>query len=140
MKVSKCKYENSKARYRLTGSTYIYRNLNVMHNILISRGPIIAYISGLLSSFQFYASGVYNDRNCPNDFSKLNHVVLIVGYGTDNQTGENYWLAKNSWGDKWGEVIQFFEAFFYFKWFSVSFFRTVMLELHEELICAELKY
>ena len=29
------------------------------------------------------------------------HVVRLIGWGTEN--GEDYWLAANSWGDKWGD-------------------------------------
>lgn len=29
--------------------------------------------------------------------------MLLVGYGTEPQTGEEYWLLKNSWGIYWGE-------------------------------------
>lgn len=29
--------------------------------------------------------------------------MLIVGYGTDESTGLDYWLLQNSWGSKWGE-------------------------------------
>ena len=31
----------------------------------------------------------------------MNHGVAIVGYG--NQSGEGYWLVRNSWGSSWGD-------------------------------------
>lgn len=51
-----------------------------------------------------YRSGVYGDRQEEVEGCKdkpLNHAVLIVGYGTDDN-GE-YWRVRNSWGDQWGE-------------------------------------
>lgn len=47
----------------------------------------------------FFHSGVYH---CKHHHFNMNHAVLLVGYGTDEEFGD-YWLVKNSWGAEWGE-------------------------------------
>ena len=42
--------------------------------------------------FQFYSGGLYVDYSCSS--SKLNHAMLLVGYGTSNG-GQDYWILKN---------------------------------------------
>ena len=46
-------------------------------------------------------SGVYRDQECSPE--NLDHGVLAVGYGVDEESGEAYWLIKNSWGTAWGD-------------------------------------
>ena len=41
-----------------------------------------------------YTSGVLDSTACG---TQLNHAAVAVGY-TDN-----YWIVKNSWGEKWGD-------------------------------------
>jgi C1A family cysteine protease len=54
-----------------------------------------------LESFFSYSSGIYFDSKCDEN-SKLNHAVLLVGYGHDKTLGD-FWIVKNTWGETWGE-------------------------------------
>ncbi|KAL4436130.1 hypothetical protein ABPG77_005578 [Micractinium sp. CCAP 211/92] len=54
-----------------------------------------------LDQWHLYKSGVMGDSvQCTRP---LDHSVLAVGYDTDKETGEQFWLVKNSWGESWGE-------------------------------------
>lgn len=64
--------------------------------------PISVAIQANQFVFQFYKTGVLTDDGCGKS-AQLDHGVLAVGYGEDSETGEPYFLIKNSWGDKWGE-------------------------------------
>ena len=50
--------------------------------------------------FQFYYSGVMDNPKCGTN---LDHAVLAVGFGTDEASGLDYWLIKNSWDTTWGD-------------------------------------
>nr|GEZ46190.1 cysteine proteinase 3-like [Tanacetum cinerariifolium] len=50
--------------------------------------------------FKQYTGGVYTSDSCGNDPMDVNHAVLAVGYGKENDVP--YWLIKNSWGADWG--------------------------------------
>ena len=77
-------------------------------------GPVSVAIEADKSVFQLYRKGVITSSGCGK---KLDHGVLIVGYGEEN--GKKYWKVpliiplrfmqhsfmqiKNSWGTGWGE-------------------------------------
>ena len=66
----------------------------------VALGPVSIAIEADKSAFQLYKSGVLDSPSCGK---KLDHGVLIVGYGTDDQSQKAYWKVKNSWGATWGE-------------------------------------
>ncbi|XP_057948263.1 zingipain-2-like [Malania oleifera] len=65
----------------------------------VANQPISIAIDARSKQFRYYSGGLYTGW-C-NSF--LNHAMTLVGYQTDNETGVEYWLLKNSWGPEWGE-------------------------------------
>ncbi|CAE7556459.1 CP1 [Symbiodinium sp. KB8] len=63
-------------------------------------GPVAVSVDA--SAWSTYGGGVYT--GC--DFAKnidIDHAVVLMGYGTDEATGQDYWLIRNSWSPTWGE-------------------------------------
>lgn len=70
---------------------------------LWKHGPVAISLDASQPSFKFYSEGVYKEKKCLTKKGQLDHAVLVVGYGTDKLSGEDYWLIKNSWSKYWGE-------------------------------------
>ena len=85
-------------------ATRVGQNLNILdlQNIKTSlKGPVTVGIDASHWSFNHYNGGIYRRDKCST--IHLDHAVLAVGYGVDEDTGEEYYILKNSWGADWGE-------------------------------------
>lgn len=72
-------------------------------NAVYQYGPVsIAF--QVVDDFMNYKSGVYSSKTCKNQGSDVNHAVVAVGYGHDQESGMDYWVVKNSWGTSWGDA------------------------------------
>ena len=68
---------------------------------IASVGPIAVSIDASNKTFHLYnGTGIYYEPSCKYFASDLDHLVLAVGYGSEN--GKDYYIVKNSWGASWG--------------------------------------
>ncbi|CAD7088623.1 unnamed protein product [Hermetia illucens] len=65
-------------------------------------GPMVVAIE-VGKDFINYSEGIFFSDDCKKSSSAINHAVLVVGYGTDKKTGQDFWIVKNSWGEEYGE-------------------------------------
>ncbi|KFM62597.1 Dipeptidyl peptidase 1, partial [Stegodyphus mimosarum] len=102
--VAKCK-RFYVAKYKYVGGFFGGCNEELMKLDLLQNGPVTVAFE-VYPDFMYYSSGIYHHTGVGaryNPFHLVNHGVLITGYGTDNATGEKFWIVKNSWGTGWGE-------------------------------------
>ncbi|KAE9554920.1 hypothetical protein FO519_001885 [Halicephalobus sp. NKZ332] len=63
---------------------------------LYHNGPIACGIA----AFDSYAGGIYSEETSED----IDHIISVVGWGIDHDTGTEYWIGRNSWGTPWGEI------------------------------------
>jgi hypothetical protein len=92
-----CSIDKKNAETFVEGYELLPESEEALMEAVANVGPISVgiYVS---KSFLHYGGGIYDEPDCNG---KLNHAVLVVGYGSEN--GSDYWIVKNSWGKDWGE-------------------------------------
>jgi cathepsin X len=70
-----------------------------MQKEIFNRGPISCGVDAV--PLLKYTGGIATDPG-----SGVDHVISIVGWGTDEKEGK-YWIVRNSWGQFWGEMGYF---------------------------------
>ncbi|KAJ6219535.1 hypothetical protein RDWZM_005347 [Blomia tropicalis] len=107
---TKCMKRSYTLHYHYVGGYYGGCNEELMLLELVKNGPITVGFE-VYDDFTSYSGGIYSHDKSKdqwrngvhfNPFQLTNHAVLIVGYGVDKQSGEKYWIVKNSWGKDWG--------------------------------------
>lgn len=69
---------------------------SAMKEEIFWRGPISCGIDS--RPLKNYSSGMVRGSSSVSD-----HAVSVVGWGTDDD-GQEFWYARNSWGEYWGEM------------------------------------
>eukprot|EP00403_Amphidinium_massartii_P043962 CAMPEP_0178437934 /NCGR_PEP_ID=MMETSP0689_2-20121128/35282_1 /TAXON_ID=160604 /ORGANISM="Amphidinium massartii, Strain CS-259" /LENGTH=659 /DNA_ID=CAMNT_0020060219 /DNA_START=30 /DNA_END=2009 /DNA_ORIENTATION=- len=68
---------------------------SAMMKEIYARGPISCGVDA--NRLEHYTTGIAKGFSLLQD-----HVVSVVGWGTDPEVG-GYWIMRNSWGEYWGE-------------------------------------
>lgn len=76
-------------------------NYTALMHTVAKIGPVVVNVAA--DNWRFYEKGVFSDHGHSVARTDINHVVVLMGYGTDAKTGEDYWLVRNSYGPFWGE-------------------------------------
>lgn len=66
----------------------------------VAQQPVAAAVEGYQDAFMQYKAGVFDSPMCGKS---LDHAVVIVGFGIESHTGDEYWIVRNDWGTTWGE-------------------------------------
>merc|ERR1711957_270595 len=80
-------------------SAYRFETIDEIKQDIMENGPVTCAMD-VYSDLMVYKSGVYRHK-----VGKMlgAHVLRVLGWGVDPETGGEYWHVANSWNAKWGE-------------------------------------
>jgi cathepsin X len=70
---------------------------------IYARGPVATGVNA--EPIVEYAGGIVEDTKIWH--MMVNHIVSIVGWDVDPESGDQHWIVRNSWGQYWGEMGYF---------------------------------
>lgn len=82
-----------------TSAYLLEQDVSQIQTDLMNNGPAVVSFT-VYEDFKHYKSGVYVQNS---DVKKGGHAVRLIGWGTDEASGLDYWLAANSWSRRWGD-------------------------------------
>ena len=82
-------------KFVMTAANYkqLIRNETVLKQVVANYGPVSVGFNAI-DSLRHYKEGIFSDKECV-DYIR-DHVVLVVGYGTDKASGRDYWIVVSS--------------------------------------------
>ncbi|KAF4663257.1 hypothetical protein FOL47_005831 [Perkinsus chesapeaki] len=100
---SYCKHIRTMTGIQIDGWVQLPANADedTIKRALVNNG-LLAISFLVTDQTTFYRSGVINDPQCKG-VQDTDHAVNLVGYGTDPDSGLDYWLLRNSWSTNWGD-------------------------------------
>ncbi|CAO1340728.1 unnamed protein product [Diamesa tonsa] len=96
----KCRFNSTNAETTFDGFGGFFNDEETLKEAVAQIGPISVMVR-VEKNLQHYDSGIYYIPDWIS--SDISHSMLIVGYGTDDELKQDYWLLKNSFGPNWGE-------------------------------------
>jgi len=88
---------------------YEVKGADQMKAELYANGPISCGIHATDNFELNYDGGIYTEDL--GKFFLLNHEISVVGYGV-SESGEEFWIGRNSWGTYWGDYGFFYMAMY----------------------------
>ena len=86
---------------KITGEIMAYNvDEEKLKGMVYFNGAVQTSIAASDDAFRHYSGGIFD--GCTTN--QTNHGVVIVGYGSES--GEDYWILKNSWGTKGSLLIK----------------------------------
>eukprot|EP00933_Yihiella_yeosuensis_P048384 TRINITY_DN4452_c0_g2_i1.p1 TRINITY_DN4452_c0_g2~~TRINITY_DN4452_c0_g2_i1.p1 ORF type:complete len:390 (+),score=61.29 TRINITY_DN4452_c0_g2_i1:105-1274(+) len=92
---------STKSKVHISGYQKLPQNdYNAVMQALVNIGPLAVNVQA--DGWHDYHSGIFKGCNNLTNVA-IDHVVNLVGYGTDPEAGGDYWLIRNSWDATWGD-------------------------------------